>query len=76
MEEALKLIEQGKLTTKSDAKVYGLMKREMWKETLYYLDNQWEEATIDSKWSVEKAREDELRNQRIEAFKINSKSKL
>lgn len=73
LEEALKFIDEYKLQTKADKGVYGELKREMWRETLYYLENEREEKARVLEVTLSKAKEREAIDRRIEIWSKKAK---
>ncbi|KAL5404368.1 hypothetical protein PMIN03_009225 [Paraphaeosphaeria minitans] len=76
LEEVLKFIEELKLTSKPDKGVVGELKREMWRETVDFLENDGREAELRDKASDRLAAEDAEREKRVEAWSAKAKSKL
>lgn len=63
-----------KLTTKADKGVYGALKREMWRETVSYLENWADEAQRDLQ--IEMARKNELAFSERRVKEWEAKAKL
>lgn len=70
----LKFIDERNLTTRPDKGVVGELKREMWRESLYYLENQRDEYLRGLEWQVARTKEDQGREEAVE--KWESKAKL
>ncbi|PSK60770.1 Enoyl-CoA delta isomerase 1, peroxisomal [Elsinoe australis] len=73
MEEALKYVDELKLVNKSDKGVYSELKREMFRESLYYLENQYEEDVRALQVTLSKGKEDAARKQRVQEFAAKAK---
>ena len=73
-DETLAFIEDLKLVDKTDKGVYGLLKREMWRETLEYLENWDEQSVKDTQTMLATSRENARREQAIRLWE--SKAKL
>ncbi|KAF2151077.1 ClpP/crotonase [Myriangium duriaei CBS 260.36] len=73
LEEALKFIDESKLQTKSDKGVYGELKREMWRETVYYLENHGEDSTRQLEWTLARTKENAIRDKRVKAWEAKAK---
>jgi len=68
MAEVLSYINEMKLVSRSDARVYGQLKREMWRETVAYLENWSEESNRDIAENLAAAREKAQREQRMRGW--------
>lgn len=73
LEETLAMVSDLKLTNKSDKGVYGTLKQEMWRETVFFLDN-WEQHTSKEDELITK-KETQAKERRLEAWKAG-KAKL
>lgn len=73
VEETLAMISELKLTNKSDKGVYGSLKKEMWRETVFFLDN-WEEQ-VDRVDELTSKKEAQAKERRLKAFNAR-KAKL
>lgn len=73
VEETLAMISELKLTNKSDKGVYGSLKKEMWRETVFFLDN-WEEQ-VGRADELTSKKEAQAKERRLKAFNAR-KAKL
>ncbi|KAL1603495.1 hypothetical protein SLS60_005082 [Paraconiothyrium brasiliense] len=73
LEEALKFIEELKLTSRPDKGVVGDLKREMWRETVEFLENDERESELLRKASDKLDAEAAERKKRVEAWSTKAK---
>jgi len=59
--------------SKTDKGVYGLLKREMWRETVHYLENFTEESNQESALQVATIRETARREMKVKAWEAKAK---
>lgn len=66
-------IDEMKLTTKLDKGVYGMLKREMWRETVDYLENWGEEANRE--YAIDARRKQDIaeRQKKVKAWEAKAK---
>lgn len=76
LDEALAFVGEENLTTRAEKGVYGALKREMWRETLRYLENWGEEAGEDERAVLAEQKEAKLRLRRVEGWESAGKAKL
>ena len=81
LDEALSHIEEFKLVQKaqkgaSGQLVYGILKQEMWRETIQYLDQTSEADLRWSEWNFQAAKERERRERSVQDWEEKAKSKL
>lgn len=62
-----------KLVSKTDKGVYGLLKREMWRETLQYLETWGDESKRDVVVSLQQKAEAKARQERVKGWEAKSK---
>ncbi|PNS20281.1 Enoyl-CoA delta isomerase 1, peroxisomal [Sphaceloma murrayae] len=74
LDETLKYIDELQLVKKADKGVYGELKREMYRESLHYLENQHEEDVRTLQVTLSQGKEDAARKQRVQVWA--SKAKL
>ena len=67
LDEVLKLIDDRNLKTRADKGIVGELRREMWRESLHYLENVREEQQQGLEWQLQRTKEDEIREKRVEA---------
>jgi hypothetical protein len=72
----LAFIEELRLTSKPDKGVVGELKREMWRETVDYLENDEREAERAGKASERLDAEAAAREKRVELWSTKPKAKL
>lgn len=73
IDDVLKFIDELKLTSKPDKGVVGELKREMWRETVDFLENDEREAEQLAKASDRLAAEAAEREKRVEAWSAKAK---
>ncbi|GAM82188.1 hypothetical protein ANO11243_001670 [Dothideomycetidae sp. 11243] len=73
LEDALKLVSDLNLPAKAAKGVYGELKREMFRETVHYLENHKESEARAEKWSAVKDDEDLGRDNRVKAWEKKAK---
>ncbi|KAG8623482.1 hypothetical protein KVT40_008458 [Elsinoe batatas] len=73
LDEALKFVEELQLTKKAEKGVYGELKREMYRESLHLLENPHEEANRTIEITLSKAKEDDARKQKVQAWSAKAK---
>ena len=73
MDEALAFIQDANLTSKPDKGVYGLLKAEMWKESLALLENSGQNGGMDKGKSDSQKREDSERERRVKEWELKAK---
>lgn len=66
-------IEEMKLVSRAEKGVYGALKREMFRETVQYLENWGDESKRDLEADLARTRELTERETRVKAFEIKSK---
>lgn len=66
-------IEEMKLVSRAEKGVYGALKREMFRETVQYLENWGDESKRDLEADLARTRELTVRETRVKAFEIKSK---
>jgi hypothetical protein len=76
LEDVLAFIEELRLTSKPDKGVVGELKREMWRETVDYLENDEREAERAGKASERLDAEAAAREKRVELWSTKPKAKL
>jgi len=62
-----------KLVSKTDKGVYGALKREMWRETLQYLENWGDESRRDVTVLLEQKKEDIKREENVKGWEVKAK---
>lgn len=74
LEETLTLVQELKLVGKADKGVYGDLKREMWRESLQYLEGHGEEETRKGNAKLALEKEQAKRERRVQDWEArNSK---
>lgn len=74
LEETLTLVRELKLVNKADKGVYGHLKREMWRESLQYLEGHGEEETKHAHAALALNKEQAKRERKVQDWEArNSK---
>ena len=71
--EALKFVDEMQLVSKTDKGVYGALKREMWRETIHYLENFTEESNKEIANQLARTHENVRRESKIKAWEAKAK---
>ena len=73
MDETIAFIQDASLTSKPDKGVYGLLKAEMWKESVALLENSGTNGGMNSGPSSAQKREVEDRERRVKDWELKAK---
>lgn len=71
--ETLKFIDEMKLTSRADKGVFGALKREMWRETVDYLEKISDESLRETEKSIALVKEDKMRKERVGKWEAKAK---
>ena len=73
LDEALAFIQDANLTTRADKGVYGLLKAEMWKESLALLENSGASGGMGGDKTAAQKKEDSDRERRVRDWELRAK---
>lgn len=73
LDETMSYIEEMKLVTRAEKGVYGALKREMYRETVHYLENWGNEARRDLEADMAMEKERVTREKGVKAFEAKAK---